>query len=284
MREVARVSGFFFLMWFFSNYFYNYGLLYASITSSVVLSNTSPTWVFLLGISCLVPRRIRQHFNPLKLALVIISLSGFGLIATADIRSSHKASADAGGDSESQSESLIGDCITVLSAMFYAVYATYLKLAVPEEKEQSFHFSWFLGFVGLFNDFAILPLFFIFDATGLEIFEWPNKETVALLSLNALVGTVVSDYCWARSVVLLGPLITSLGITLTFPISALVDVFLNGKSFGWLYLAGSLCIFLGFFGIAAIEYREDKKKKALKDAEHLWASNGADLIPTEKSD
>lgn len=118
--------------------------------------------------------------------------------------------------------------MTVLSAMFYAVYSTFLQLAVPKEKEATFKFTWFLGFVGLFNDIFIIPIFVIFNYTGFETFELPNKQTTLLLSVNALIGTALSDYCWSRSVVLVGPLITALGITLTFPISLVVDVFVNG--------------------------------------------------------
>ena len=151
--------------------------------------------------------------------------------------------------------------------MFYAVYSTFLKVAVPEAKEKTFKFTWFLGFVGLFNDIAILPLFLIFNATGFETFEFPNSHTLLLLTVNALVGTVLSDYCWARSVVLVGPLITSLGITLTFPISLMLDVFVNGKSFGWVYFAGSFCMFSSFIGIVIMDYTDAAKKAAGKSGE-----------------
>lgn len=104
----------------------------------------------------------------------------------------------------------------------------------------------------------ILPLFPIFNWLGIEQFEWPNKQTVGLLAANAFIGTVISDYCWARSVVLLGPLITQLGITLTFPISLTVDVLSKGESFSWGYYLGSLFIFVAFCGIIWIEHKESK--------------------------
>ena len=130
--------------------------------------------------------------------------------------------------------------------MFYALYATYLKIKVPEEKEATFRFSIFLGFVGLFNDILLLPVIYLFDFTGIEPFEWPNQQTLLMLTANALFGAVISDYCWARSVVLLGPLMTTLGTTLTFPISLFIDVCYHGKKFTWLYFLGSACIFTAF--------------------------------------
>ena len=114
--------------------------------------------------------------------------------------------------------------------ILYGFYATFLKVKVPPEKEETFKFTVFLGFVGLINDFLLLPLFPLFNWIGLEIFEWPSGHTLVLLTVNAIIGTVLSDYCWARSVVLLGPLITSLGITLTFPLSLFIDLFAKKKN------------------------------------------------------
>ena len=142
-----------------------------------------------------------------------------------------------------------------------------MKVKIPKEKEETFKFTVFLGFVGLINDVILLPLFPIFNAIGLEKFEWPNGHTVALLTVNALIGTVISDYCWARSVVLLGPLITTLGITLTFPLSLMIDIFGKHKHFTWLYYVGSAMIFGAFGVIAYIDYRKVKAEKALKETE-----------------
>ncbi len=85
------------------------------------------------------------------------------------------------------------------------------------------------------------------------------------MTANAIIGTVVSDYCWARSVVLNGPLITSLGITLTFPISLTIDVLKNGETFSWQYYIGSVLIFAAFGGIITINWREDQKKQNEKN-------------------
>ena len=96
-----------------------------------------------------------------------------------------------------------------------------LKVRVPDE--ETFNFSYFLGFVGLFNTILLLPLFPILALTKIETFAWPNGKALASMTLNAIIGTVISDYCWARSVVLLGPLQTTLGIALTIPLSIIVD-------------------------------------------------------------
>ena len=248
-------------IWFLANYFYNYGLLYASITSSVVLANTSPAWVYLMSISCLVPAFYREKFDCVCAIMIGVSLSGFCLIAVSD-------KIDAESDEGDSGHPVLGDVLSLASAMSYAFYATYFKIKVPEEDEATFEFSYFLGFVGLSNDILLLALFFIFDATGFETFEWPPQDTLVLLSVNAFFGTFISDYCWARSVLLLGPFVTTLGITITFPLSAIFDKIVDDKKFTWLYFLGSVLIFTAF---TVIIIKEFQRKRAQDKAKILLA-------------
>ncbi len=157
------------------------------------------------------------------------------------------------------------------SAISYAFYATYLKIKVPEHEEATFKFSYFLGFVGLSNDVLLLVLLWIFNATGFETFEWPPGNTLLLLSINAFFGTFISDYCWGKSVILLGPLITTLGITLTFPLSAIFDSIVNGTKFSWLYLLGSILIFSAFGVILFKDFANKRKldrEKRIREEQH----------------
>jgi solute carrier family 35 protein F5 len=60
--------------------------------------------------------------------------------------------------------------LTLLSAVFYGLYAVILKKKVPHEEEDNFNISAFLGMVGMFNFVLLVPLFFILDYTGIEPF------------------------------------------------------------------------------------------------------------------
>ena len=199
-------------MWFLSNYFYNYGLSSTSVSSSTVLCNTSSIFVYIFGIILLEDVK----FNILKALIVCVSFSGIVCVALSD------------RNDQSQSN-LKGNLFSLLSASFYGLYSVFLKKKIPIEKEPFFKFSYFLGFVGLFNSFLLLPLFPILHYLNIEIFGFPNKKALLALSLNAILGTVISDYCWARSVILNGPLITTLGITLTIPISMIIDCYFENK-------------------------------------------------------
>ena len=106
----------------------------------------------------------------------------------------------------------------------------------------------------------LLPLFFILNSTGVEPFEWPNRDALYALTLNAILGTVISDYCWAKAVVHLGPLIVTLGIALTIPVSMVVDSFYESKKFTPLYYVGTALILTGFVGNSIKDYMHQQKK------------------------
>ena len=143
------------------------------------------------------------------------------------------------------------------------MYAVLLKRRIPIEDEENFKFSYFLGFVGLFNMVLLLPIFPILHYSNVETFEWPNKAAIEEMTLNAIIGTVISDFCWAKSVVLLGPLITTLGIAMTIPISILVDSFYSDRTFSWQFYIGSSLILSSFFGMTYLDYRFSKNQEIM---------------------
>ena len=248
VKRISRLSLEFAFLWFCSNYFYNSGLASTSVSSSTVLCNTSSIFVYLIGL-CLLKG---TSFDPVKALMVLASFSGIVIITLAD---------EKGKDSSDQRDSFRGNLLSLLSATFYGLYAVILKKRVPEEQESDFKFSYFLGFVGLFNAICLLPLFPLLNLTGIENFEWPNRVTLMELTLNAIFGTMISDYCWAKSVVLLGPLLTTLGIALTIPISMIVDSLIKSKDFTWQYFLGSALILGSFLIISFLDFRNKRRQE-----------------------
>ena len=131
---------------------------------------------------------------------------------------------------------------------------------MPEEKEDAFNYTLFLGFVGLCNVVLFFPFTLFLHYSEFETLEWPEKMTWILLVLNAFVGTFISDYCWGKSVILLGPFITTLGVTSTFPLSAIFEALAYGKKFSMMYLLGSLLIFMAFGVMVVTEYFRKAEK------------------------
>ena len=156
-------------MWFFSNYFYNSGLANTSVTSSTVLCNTSSIFVYLISLALLETVK----FDKLKGLFVLISFSGIVTITLSDEKD------------DSGNESLKGNVLSLLGAMFYGLYAVILKKKVPDAHSGKFKVSHFLGLVGLINSVLLLPLFFVLNSTGIEPFTWPNRDALYALTLRA---------------------------------------------------------------------------------------------------
>jgi len=120
----------------------------------------------------------------LKLFGVLLSFAGATVITLSE------SSSDGGSKATNR---ILGDSLTIVSAIFYGVYATFLKYKIPEKYEKHFSMSLFLGFVGLINVVLLVPLFPIFHFTGIEYFAWPKSSSFLLLTLNAILSTF-SDF------------------------------------------------------------------------------------------
>jgi len=73
--------------------------------------------------------------------------------------------------------------------------------------------------------------------------------TLRILSFTLLGGffdSVVSDYLWARSVILTSPTIATLGLTITIPLGLGSDYLLFRKVPTLLSLAGAFLVGIGF--------------------------------------
>lgn len=121
------------MLWFLANYFYNSGLNYTEISSSVILSNTSILFVLMFSLILLKS----EKFSLLKLIGVLISFAGATMITISESEGSSKAR-----------NRILGDVFTVISALVYGLYATFLKLKLPSN-EDAFSMTKFLGFVGV---------------------------------------------------------------------------------------------------------------------------------------
>ena len=70
-----------------------------------------------------------------------------------------------------------------------------------------------------------------------------------------LFDNVLSEYLWARAVMLIGPTVATVGLSMQWPISIAVDMifkhprWLSNVSSAVLMVTGALLILFGFFGI-----------------------------------
>lgn len=117
---------------------------------------------------------------------------------------------------------------------------------------------------------ALLPVLLGLHYLGLEEFHWPSKEVWVLLTLSSFMANFLFDYCFMRSIILMGPLLANTGLCLSFPISLYVDVYVFEKKFTWFYFLGSACVFTAF---AVIMFSSTKTKSGEKPLEISEKSN-----------
>lgn len=219
-------------LWFLANYFYNFSLNLTSVSSSTILSSTSGLITLVLSIWVL-----GESPDFCKFFAALLSFGGVIIISIED--------------SSSETESIVGDFLALVSAVFYSLYCIFLS-----KYSQVVYLPHLFGFVGLVNFLFFWPFFAVFQYFGLEKFEIPTGTVWLFLFINALFGTFLSDLLWAFSIKLLNPVVCTLGITLTIPLSMTVDFLVNGKNFSVSYMLGGLMIVAGFFVISLFQHPE----------------------------
>ena len=115
----------------------------------------------------------------------------------------------------------------------------------------------FLGVVGAFNAIAFGFVVFLCRAFGgLEaLFENVTSAALAVVLLKGLIDNVLSDYLWARAVLLTSPTTASVGLSMQIPMAAIAEMVLghatwlkNASSAGAM-LVGCGLVVGGFLGV-----------------------------------
>ena len=123
----------------------------------------------------------------------------------------------------------------------------------------------FFGFVGLINLVFGFPLIALALIPGTRIFSAAGRaaalspKLVAAAAAKGLLDNVLSDYLWARAVLLIGPTVATVGLNVQVPLAAGLDAALGKPKPAWmrsagaaaLTAAGALAIIGGVCGIAA---------------------------------
>jgi solute carrier family 35, member F5 len=257
-------------IWFISNWAYNSSLLYTSITSSTVLSSTGSLFTFFFA-ACIYRSESYTH---LKFAGVILGVAGSIMTGLHDASideenepsSLHTDTTDANNgrslfqvltsrvlttsNSDDVETLLWGDGLGLLSAIGYGSYAAMVGVLCPQD-ESLMSMQLFLGYVGLCNALVLSPV-----AIYQVLFSDPASSSASsltwvvfgLLVVKGLLDNVLSDYLWARAVILTSATVATVGLGLTIPLAFVSDVFWMGKAnvMNPSSVAGALSVLCGF--------------------------------------
>lgn len=145
---------------------------------------------------------------------------------------------------EGPKDSIQGDVLAIVSAIGYGMYSAFLKVRIKDEKQVKM--AIFFGFVGLWNLLLLWPFFFLLHFTGLEPFTLPSLSVFGYLSLNGLLGTVLSDFLWSLVIFLTSATVATIGLSLSVPFSLLLDLIIKKRHFPGPYYVGAGIVLVGF--------------------------------------
>ena len=259
--------------WFVSNYAYNASLEHTSITSSTVLVNTGSLFTFVIA---LLMRD--ERFSCWKLLGVLFGMTGCILTARHDAReggggtrmrflfggtidNNDDNNNNGTGDVDDDSNNLhfLGDMLSVISAAFYGIYAVMIRVLCPRD-ESLMSMQLFLGYVGFWNMLLLSPIaiYQLGIAKNVTLSSW----VFGCIVINGLFNNVISDYLWARSVVLTSATVATVGLGLTIPLAFASDVFfgsedvLNSES-----ILGAVFVLFGFVFVNIGQTQDDNESK-----------------------
>ncbi|KAJ1983421.1 hypothetical protein H4R34_001296 [Dimargaris verticillata] len=230
LKETGKLSLMFCLLWFAANATFNASLAHTSVSNGTILGSTSGLFTLLLGVIFRV-----EQLTVLRVVAVAASIGGVYLVTTGS----------EAADGSMPENHIVGDILAIISAFFYGCYTILIKFKIGSEDRV--HMPDFLGFVGLFNTVLLWPLLLIFHYTGIETFALPpTGEMWGMIALNALIGTLLSDYLWLLAVLMTSPLVVTLGMALTNPLTMLGDIVFKGMMTTPPYWIGVALVLAGF--------------------------------------
>lgn len=248
--ETAKLSLEFCMLWFVANYLVAGCLEYTSVASSTILTSTSSIWTLIFGALVRV-----EGFTYKKLAGVLASLAGIILISSVDLSGKDNDENRGNFPHKSQGEIAIGDAMAFGSAIMYGLYAIVMKKRIGNEDRVNMPL--FFGLVGLFNMVFLWPGFLILHFTGVETFELPPTRKIWTIVLLNSASSFISDYCWAYAMLLTTPLVVSVGLTMTIPLSLIGQMMISAQYSSALYWVGAVIVLLSFLVINHESKEED---------------------------
>ncbi|CAN0208017.1 unnamed protein product, partial [Phaeothamnion confervicola] len=209
-------------LWFIAQYGYNGSLALTSVTSSTIIGSTSSLFTLVFSWIC-----IAERLTPCKVAGVALCLAGSVVVALGD---HHVATGAA-----------------TLSASAYGGYTTLLRAGAAPDRETAM--GLLLGYLGLFLVVALAPAAIAVLVLSPETRVALTPRVLGLVVVKGLFDNVLSDFLWARAVVLTSPVVATVGLSLTIPMAFVTDFVLRGAWPRIGQLAGAAAVIGGFLAV-----------------------------------
>ena len=235
-------------LWFLAQLAFNISLSKTSVTSNTILSSASSLFTFVFSVLLL-----SERFTYFKLSCIVALIAGTAMVTYSD----------ATAQEEGSPSSLVGDAMCLISAILYGLYTVSLRKKIHGD-DASVPMTLFFGMMGMLIACLIGPILGITALLGVHFgtFSW---KIFGILILKGCLDNVLSDYLWARSILLIGPTLATSGLALQVPIAIISDALLKHPV--WIEsaitivftLVGGAVILAAFFGLNLNDQQENVK-------------------------
>lgn len=215
-------------------------LQYTSASNQTVLGSLTTMFTLFIGVWMGV-----DYLSFKKMICVISSLVGVILISFSERR------LDPGEVGRFQPKNpLFGNFLALLGALCYALYLIVMKVRCGTGRTTDERLLF--GYVGVYTFLLGIPVLMAFHISGFETFSLPPSWTIFSMVLINSVFSVISDFVTILAMLLTSPLITSLALTSSIPITILLDYIImqvTGESKGGtsnlkMYIFGVSCVLM----------------------------------------
>ncbi|GLB36260.1 putative saccharomyces cerevisiae YDL133W [Lyophyllum shimeji] len=261
-RETIDLAFVFCFLWFIANWSLNAALNYTSVASATILSSTSGLFTLAIGRLFLV-----ETLTVAKILAVFMSFGGVLLVSLSDASSPSDPRQPV--SRAPAQRPLMGDILAIISALVYALYVILLKVRIRTESRIDMRL--FFGFVGLFNILTCWAIGVVLHLSGIELLELPTTRAAINAILINMLFTLTSDYLYVIAMLKTTPLVVTIGLSLTIPISVVGD-FILGKTTRGLVLVGALLVIVSFVVVGL----DDAKTRSVKCDDPLAADDALD--------
>ena len=220
------------LVWFIAQLTYNVSLQHIAVSTSSSISALSSFFSYLFSIFLL--RGYKLEIFPIL--GIVASIVGIQLLVKTDSDSPPM-------NTTPPPPAISGIILAIISCALYGLFGVLLKRFTKISDSVIFVF----GQLGLVALILGIPLLVIANILEIEIFAFPSISCFLAISINALFGSVLSDVLLAKAIMCLSPMIVSVGLTFTIPVSLLIEkgvskVSTIGNVVGYLFVLISLVL------------------------------------------
>ncbi len=287
-------------LWFISNYFYATSLEWTSIASSTVLASTGSIFAFAFA-TC--SRYGDERVTKWKLLGVILCFAGGAATAWSDIDAYNETEELEDDDrfsnntTSSQQRSVLGDCAGLFSAIGYGAYTVLLRHLCPKD-ENRMSMQLFFGYIGVMNMVILLPVaiwVIITTSNGDDLVQDSiessdgntdsithttlTRSVLLYLVLKGLLDNVLSDYLWARAVILTSATVASVGVGLTIPMAFLADRIMGNYNnvSSWGDVVGAVFVLVGFVFVNIDGEKMESRRFEEEERAHGYEDNDSTM-------